>query len=115
MQKALLPSQTRRSISYFGLISLPEELKVIKCLITTYFYLLDSPVSPLPLNRRPHPADHGSLDPIAASPGPPRPFWPREQPRGCQPAPLRLPLGGGSVPGVWGAGLLLPTQSPAGC
>lgn len=82
--------------------------------MTTYFSLLHLPVSPLPLNPRPHPAHHGSLDPIAASPGPSRSFHPRDQPRGCQPAPLRLPLGGGSLPGVRRAGFLLLPQSPTG-
>lgn len=31
---------------------MPEELKDIRCLPTTYFYLLDLPVSPLPLHPR---------------------------------------------------------------
>lgn len=72
------------------------------------------PVTPLPLNSRPHPAHHGSLDPITASAGPSRFYWPWDQPRDCQPAPLWLQLGGSSLPGVWGAGFLLP-QGPTGC
>ncbi|KAK2519739.1 hypothetical protein Q9966_013794 [Columba livia] len=67
-----------------------------------------------PINKMPHPAQHGSLDPIAASHGPARSFWPWDQPCSCQPAPLWLPLGGGSLLGVRRSGLLLLPQSPTG-